>query len=325
MSGLLGISAESTSYREPREKTRADAKRGTPASALRAKAAVKATPIPRVAQAPKISEASTSGTRRAQRLRSPEVCPLFDCWDEVARRTHAARDIRLFLDFDGTLVDFRSRPDQVSLGEDVRLALAKLASHRHLHIAMVSGRRRASLMRHVGVPHIHYFGLYGWEGADGLPLSVKAATRALAQARIKLGNLPNKAPGTFIEDKGISLAVHFQEAGPAARRHAHAQLNKWLAHFHPHLHILRASNVWEIVPGEIRGKGVALTNMLKNVKTPFLPFYVGDDLTDESAFSALRAGVTVLVGPVRKTAARFILRNTGEVCTFLQKLEAELP
>ena len=52
--------------------------------------------------------------------------------------------------------------------------------------------------------------------------------------------------------------------------------------------------------------------------------YLGDDLTDEPAFQALREGLTVLVGSARATHARFRLRNPREVCAFLDRLAAEL-
>jgi trehalose 6-phosphate phosphatase len=268
-----------------------------------------------------LSVSRPAGERRA--TAPAHLRPLFDCWPEIAARVRVATDLRLFLDFDGTLVDFRSRPEQVSMGDEVRLTLGKLSRHKRVHIAMVSGRRRASLMQHVSVPRIEYFGLYGWEGE--VPLRLSASTsRALARARVKLGELPNKAPGIYIEDKGMSLAVHFREASHQSQRCARAELHKWLAHFRSELHIIRASNVWEMAPRQIRGKGIAIKNMLAAVPAPFLPFYVGDDLTDESVFAALRDGVTVLVGPQRATNARFILRNSDEVCVFLQRLEAEL-
>lgn len=259
----------------------------------------------------------------ARRSKAP-VYPLLDHWTAVARRVRASKELRLFLDFDGTLVDFRSRPDEVTLEPEMRTRLRKLAAHPYVHVAIVSGRRRASLIQYIKVPRVQFLGLYGWEKAAGMRLP-EPAMHALSQARLILGDLPNQAPGIFIEDKGLSLAVHFREASPAAERKARSHLRRVSARLRERLHILRASNVWELLPREIRGKGVAVREILRGLRRPFLPFYLGDDLTDEAAFAALRTGVTVLAGPPRRTQAHFRLSGTGEVSTFLQLLEAELP
>jgi trehalose 6-phosphate phosphatase len=258
------------------------------------------------------------------RLGKAPVHSLLDCWAEVARRVRASKDLRLFLDFDGTLVDFRSRPDEVTLKPEMRMRLRKLAAHPFVHVAIVSGRRRASLIQYIKVPRVQFLGLYGWEREAGMHLP-EPTIHSLSQARMILGDLPNQAPGIFIEDKGLSLAVHFREASPAAGRKGRSCLRRASVQFREHLHIMRGSNVWELLPREILGKGFALREILRGLRRPFLPFYLGDDLTDEEAFAALRTGITVLAGPPRRTQARYRLSGTGEVSTFLQLLEAELP
>ena len=96
---------------------------------------------------------------------------LFDCWDEVGRRIRAAKDVRLYLDFDGTLAGYRPRPDQVKLREKTRSALRRLAEHRRVHVAIVSGRTRADLAKLLRAPSVEFLGLYGWENADKVSLS----------------------------------------------------------------------------------------------------------------------------------------------------------
>lgn len=91
------------------------------------------------------------------------------------------------------------------------------------------------------------------------------------------------------------------------------------------LHILRSSSVCDVAPIQIRGKGVALRRALKDARKPFLAIFAGDDITDEPAFEALDNGITVLVGPGRKTHARYRLRDEKEVREFLNRLEAALP
>ena len=53
-----------------------------------------------------------------------------------------------------------------------------------------------------------------------------------------------------------------------------------------------------------------------------VPIYVGDDITDEDAFRALKGrGIGVLVGTeARETAANYTLRDTDETQQFLHIL-----
>ena len=249
---------------------------------------------------------------------------LFERWDEVRRRVRTASSVMLFVDFDGTLVDLRPRPDQVRLSPAARLALRKLVRHPCLRAVIVSGRRRATLTRHVQIPNVCYMGLYGWEDAAGCHLPQKTV-RIVSRVRAMLADLPKGLPGVYVEDKGIALAIHFRGAPLRVRRRVRARIRTSLAPFRADLDVLRAKEVWEVVPRQVAGKGAAIRRALRRVRTAFLPIYVGDDLTDESAFAALRQGITVLVGPARPTRAQFRLRNPREACDFLQRLEAELP
>jgi trehalose 6-phosphate phosphatase len=261
--------------------------------------------------------------KRAKKITKPRatggVTPVFDSWSEISGRVRNARRIALFLDFDGTLVEFRSRPHLVKLSARPRRALRKLAAHRAVRVMVVSGRRRHSLLQFVKVPGVFLHGLYGCESEDDLTLP-KAATRKMSKARAALASLPDQAPGIFVEEKGASLAVHFRDASAKSERRARARLRQLLADCRPHLAIIRAGNVWELVPSHVRGKGHAVRLLLRELGAA-LPIYIGDDLTDEPAFRALRKGITILVGARRPTKAHFSLRNPAQVGLFLERLE----
>jgi trehalose-phosphatase len=248
---------------------------------------------------------------------------LFDSWDQVARRIRTANEIRLYLDFDGTLVAFQANPDQVKLREKTRSALRRLAKHRRVHVAIVSGRRRESLAKLLNVRSLEFMGLYGWEDKSRGPLPARTI-KSLSTVRKILGDLAKDLPGVFLEDKGISLAMHFRNTSAAMQRRAKARIRKIVAEFRHDLHVLRSSSAWDIVPIQVRGKGEALRNALSHIRKPFLAIYAGDDITDEPAFKELSKGITVLVGEPRKTRAQFRLNDSLEVYTFLTLLEAEL-
>ncbi|MGA7852605.1 MAG: trehalose-phosphatase [Candidatus Acidiferrales bacterium] len=248
------------------------------------------------------------------------VIPVFDSWDEISSRVRNAKNVALFLDFDGTLVEFRPRPHLVKLSARTRRALRKLAAHRAVRVMIVSGRRRESLLQFVKVPRVFLHGLYGCENEGELALP-KVVAGKISKARAALASLPDQAPGIFIEEKGASLAVHFRDASAESERRARARLRQLLTDCRPHLTIIRAGNVWELVPSNVRGKGHAVRVLLQELGAAFLPIYIGDDFTDEPAFRALRKGITILVGSRRSTSAHYSLRNPAQVSAFLERLE----
>jgi trehalose 6-phosphate phosphatase len=248
---------------------------------------------------------------------------LFDCWEEIGRRIRAAKDVRLYLDFDGTLVGYKPRPDQVKLREKTRAALRRLANHRRVHVAIVSGRRRAELAKLLRAPSVEFLGLYGWEDVDRVSLSPQTAA-SLSEARKLFAELPKEMPGIFIEEKGISIAVHFRGASKSVEQKAHERVRKIVRRYQADLHVIGSRNVWDVVPREVRGKGAAMRNVLKGLRKPFLAIYAGDDVTDEPAFKVVSKGISVLVGEPRTTHARYGLRDPQEVYAFLRLLEAEL-
>jgi trehalose 6-phosphate phosphatase len=248
---------------------------------------------------------------------------LFDRWEHVSKCIRASIEIRIFLDFDGTLVRYYDRPEDVKLTSKCRRILERLTCHRRVHVAIVSGRRNAALRRYIRVPRVKLLGLFGWEKSrrTTLPRSTRVALRRLRSA---LASLPASFPGIHVEDKGISIAVHFRGASPGAQRSVRTRIRGLLKTTHGPFRVIQSNHACEIVPRQVEGKGVAMREFTRGLRTPFLPIYVGDDLTDEPAFLALRRGITVRVGPVSRTNARFRLRNTEEACAFLERLEEEL-
>jgi trehalose-phosphatase len=245
---------------------------------------------------------------------------LFQCWKRICKRIRAARDIRLFLDFDGTLVPFAPPPKDRYLPDPVRRILGRLNRHPRLHVALVSGRRNAVLREYARVPHLQLLGLYGWERAGRIVLPPRTR-KALPPLRKVLKSLPTEFPGFHFEEKGVSFGLHFREASPQTIRRAQIWLRKFLSPIRRDFHVINGNRAWEIVPRQVKGKGHALREFTKGLRRPFLPIYLGDDLMDESAFKALRRGITVRVGRASPTNARFRLRDPSEVRTFLERLE----
>ncbi|HXN24630.1 MAG TPA: trehalose-phosphatase [Candidatus Dormibacteraeota bacterium] len=246
-------------------------------------------------------------------------------WDHVAARIHSSPRVAVFLDFDGTLVRIARRPDQVHLATSTRRVLRRLGHHPRVTVVVISGRRRAELLGHIGLRGVGYFGLYGWERGRHSPLPASARI-ALRRVRRQLSIRLSKIPGIWIEDKHLSLSVHLLNVSPPRQRWARREVRSVLRPFRETLHVFENLRDSEVVPRSIPSKGVAVRQFLaKPALCHALPFYFGDDLSDEPAFAAVHKGISICVGAARPTRARYSIRGPAEVAAVLTKLEAALP
>jgi len=110
---------------------------------------------------------------------------LFAQWEQIAERIRKKKRLVFLLDFDGTLVRIAPMPGAVRLDEGTREVLRKLAEHRNVTIAVISGRQRAELRHFIGIHKLKYMGLYGWEsnGNKKVPFSVRVT---LARTLVEL-------------------------------------------------------------------------------------------------------------------------------------------
>jgi trehalose 6-phosphate phosphatase len=245
-------------------------------------------------------------------------------WPRIAARLDRASLIALLLDFDGTLVDLRSRPEDVRVPSRVRKILGRLAHHPRIIVAIVSGRRVWNLRRLLKEDLISYFGLHGGE-SDEISPSVSPKTKLLlGRVRLNALLLFRSLQGIWIEDKGLGFSVHFRAAKPSTIRAAREILLSLLAPFQRALRLLEGSKVWEVLPIEFEGKGATAKAFMRRLPAQSLGIYIGDDGTDESAFAALADEITVRVGRTQGTKAHFYVRNPAGVLSFLTRLEREL-
>jgi trehalose 6-phosphate phosphatase len=250
--------------------------------------------------------------------------PLFDSWPEIRTRVHAAKQLAIFLDFDGTLVNLRRRPNDVRVPQKIKRILQSLVRHSNVFVAIVSGRRLRDLRAMFGLEGVHTFGLHGAEREGKKTAIGKSTRRALARAKRHVRSQLGILPGIWLEDKILSLAVHYRGASPAIAREAHAVLLKILAPLSRNLSAMNGEKVWEILPREIMGKGATIQELLTSRARQTLAIYAGDDAADESAFAAIPDQITVQVGNRNSTCARFSLRDPREMLRFLTLLEREL-
>jgi trehalose 6-phosphate phosphatase len=225
-------------------------------------------------------------------------------------------DDALFLDLDGTLAPIEARPDEVVFDGRRAELVARLEQRLGGAVAVISGRSLAEVDRILGGTPACVGAVHGLVRRSGRRVSQPAPSPRLAEARRELQALARAWPGMILEDKDLSVAVHYRGVPEAeqAVKTATAGLAARTG-----LALQAGLMVCELrTPGG--GKGEALRAFMR--EPPFVgrrPVMVGDDLTDEHAFEAAAAlgGFGVLVGPVRATAARYRLEDVEAVGAWL--------
>jgi trehalose 6-phosphate phosphatase len=229
----------------------------------------------------------------------------------------------LFLDFDGTLVDFAATPDGVQPEPALRALLERLLDRLDGAVAIITGRRIASIDALLAPLRLPVAGLQGLErrSADGVIHRPAAPAAWLVPLRTRLRAHVESHPGLLLEDKEFSLAVHYR----AAPRHE-AVTRRWLqsllTDWPEDARLLEGNCVFELRPGS-SDKGTALEMFMAEV--PFAgrrPIYLGDDDADLPAMRAARdrRGMAIAVGP-RITALQR-LKDPAAVRDWLEALAA---
>ena len=239
------------------------------------------------------------------------------------------QSLAVFLDVDGTLLEIAPTPDTVYVGPRLRALLESLHLSTSGAVALVSGRTIANLDElFAPMAPLPAAGLHGFERRTATGARVHCAppdAEILELARSDLHSIAARYPGTLVEDKQVALAMHYRLAQESATEIlSHMEL--LAVRVHPHLHLQPGKMVAELRPARAT-KGEAIREFLR--EPPFsdrLPIFIGDDLTDETAFEAVNSvgGVSIAVNVQRPTAARFFLPSVSAVHDWLESLPAGL-
>src|SRR5574340_1375898 len=138
---------------------------------------------------------------------------LFNSWNTL-KRNLAERPLYLFLDYDGTLSPIARDPDKAVLSLRMRRSLGMLSESDYCRIAVISGRALSDIRKRVGIAGIIYGGNHGLE-IEGPEVDYRYPVPEKARIAIEdLGVILRKVrfpePGAVVEDKGLSLTVHFR-------------------------------------------------------------------------------------------------------------------
>jgi trehalose 6-phosphate phosphatase len=232
--------------------------------------------------------------------------------------------IALFLDVDGTLLEIEREPGAVHVPERLCRTLEELQLASDGALALVSGRTLEQLDRLFAPLRLSAAGLHGLERRNVLRHSVERRMpdpAVLRRARARLAAFAATVDGVLLEDKGLTLALHYRMAPEAAAR-AVAVAEAAAADSAGALVLLRGKMVCELTPPDV-DKGQAIAAFM--TEPPFdgrCPVFAGDDITDEAGFVAINdlGGVSVRIGDGRSTAAAYRLADVAAVQIWLRQL-----
>ncbi|GBE00724.1 trehalose-phosphate synthase [bacterium BMS3Bbin06] len=225
-------------------------------------------------------------------------CNLFDKIDSIVNYIKNT-DIFLFIDYDGTLTPIVDLPENAHIPEETRTLLVKL--HKYIPVTIITGRTLEDIRKRVDIEDIIYAGNHGAEIWDGKKVvHTQRSDHNLNLIREILDNLKKNLSdikGVIVEDKGITASIHYRNVwdkhiGELFRRF-------WLSvkGYEDRIRITSGKKVFEIRPIHAWNKGDAVKWILSKYGKNRTPLYIGDDVTDEDAYDAIRGkGISINVG-----------------------------
>ena len=235
----------------------------------------------------------------------------------------ACRPLLLLLDYDGTLAPFRVDRYQAVPWPGVSDLLNRIQSQSTTRIVIVTGRPAREIQPLIGLKQpTEVWGMHGFERLHANGQLEREPIPSLAHEKLNElhASLRRDSFGGLFEPKPNAAVMHWRgvPAPTAAMIEARTR-----ALFEPVLTIpgFRLQPFEEGLELRIgRDKGGAVKALLAESGDDIPIAYLGDDLTDEAAFCALKGrGLSVLVRPEpRDTAADLWLKPPEDLTEFLK-------
>jgi len=230
----------------------------------------------------------------------------------------------LFLDYDGTMVPFSSKPSKAAPSSEVLELLSALSREPGTKVVLISGRDRASLDGWFSSLPISMVAEHGvwlkpagateWEMIEPLTAEWKDGVRPILEL------YTDRTPGSFVEEKDFSLVWQYRRSdsrlGELRARELAAHLKGLTANLH--LQVLEGSKVVEVKNSGVN-KGRAAMRWLSEGEPEFV-LAIGDDWTDEDLFKAVSENAWSIKVGLSGTAAKFNLGSPAKVLALLHEL-----
>lgn len=245
---------------------------------------------------------------------------------ELLATLEAAPSVAFGLDYDGTLAPIVSRPELANATDAVVSCVERLTRRPSDLVAIVTGRSVEDVWTRARTRNTWVLGRHGAQMAapggearlaDGLDEDELLGT--LAPIREALQGQLRAHEGAFIEDKGAGFALHTRGVSAEAEQELQSFLTSVAGDLPTHV-LLKGKRVLELRPRGV-DKGQAFTALIERESPGALPFYIGDDTTDEDAFRVLPDhAITIRVSDDVDvdTAARYRVDGPDGALAFLE-------
>jgi trehalose 6-phosphate synthase/phosphatase len=230
----------------------------------------------------------------------------------------------MFLDYDGTLVNFSKYPELAVIDPTTLEIIRKITLDQKNSVIIISGRTKEFLEKQFNgidvtlvAEHGYFIKEFGqqWESTVSSDAQWKETLMPIMQEYV------NRCNGTFIEEKTGSLAWHYRNADSDFAQLRLHELRDDLAEIIRHktdFEILEGHKVLEVKSGRY-DKGQAAANILANDYYDFI-LAAGDDNTDEYLFKVMPDfAYSIRVG-LQPSIARFNVADISQLISLLDAL-----
>jgi trehalose 6-phosphate phosphatase len=214
-------------------------------------------------------------------------------------------------DFDGTLAPIVANPTEARMHREVCILLAQLAER--YPCIVISGRARADLLEKLD--EVRVARVIGNHGAE-TELTGNESRQHVRQWQMALASSLRSIPGLWIENKGLSLTVHYRQS--AMKLEARRRIDQVVRTLQ-HVRMFGGKQVVNLVEADAPHKGDVLAAERVRLACKWV-LYVGDDVNDEDAFDLTGNVVSVRIGRKRMSHARYYLRTQSEIRRLLELL-----
>ncbi len=232
----------------------------------------------------------------------------------------------LVFDYDGTLINITNKPSDASPSAELLKFLEDLTADQNNSTMIISGRRRTEIEQWFGgIDRLWLAAEHGAflrrPGEPWLPTHQDDTEALLKRVRPVLDHFVARTPGSFVEEKELSLVWHYRMSetrfGEWLAQELVAMLEDMLAE--TELRAVRGRKIVEVRPSWLH-KGIIGKQFLEEAGPTEFQLAAGDDRTDEDLFTSFPSNAwTIHVGRQR-SAARFYVSRPEDILDLIKAM-----